>query len=198
MILLLDHYDSFTHNLEHLLRVAGAAVTVARCDRITAEEALGGAFKGIVLSPGPGGPGDRGVALELLRRGRGAVPFLGVCLGHQAMALAAGGRIAVLDRVVHGKVSPVLHDGRGIYASVPSPFPAMRYHSLVADPETLPARFSVAAWLEDGTVMGIRDRETGDEGIQFHPESFLTGFGETMIRNFLTMGGLSCKDSASV
>jgi anthranilate synthase component 2 len=186
MIFLLDNYDSFTHNLAHLLARSGEEVSVVRSDQIEVEEVLARNPRRIVISPGPGRPEDRGITLALVpAAARAGVPVLGVCLGHQGMAQAFGGSIIQARRIVHGKASPVFHDGRGPFRGVPSPFLAMRYHSLVVDGSSLPRIFVVSAWLEDGTIMGIRHSELPLEGIQFHPESFLTPLGPRLIDNFL-------------
>jgi anthranilate synthase component 2 len=180
---LLDHYDSFTHNLSHLLQSARFEVEVIRCDQVTIEEVIKRGYAGIVLSPGPGRPGDRGITLPLIRALYGKLPFFGVCLGLQAMALAQGARIVQTPKVVHGKTSAVYHDERGLFEGIASPFSAMRYHSWVVDSQSLPTNLEPSAWLKDGTIMALRDGNTGDEGVQFHPESFLTQHGLSIIRN---------------
>jgi anthranilate synthase/aminodeoxychorismate synthase-like glutamine amidotransferase len=186
MIFLLDNYDSFTHNLAHLLARSGEEISVVRSDQIEVEDVLARNPRRIVISPGPGRPEDRGIGIALvLAAARAKIPVLGVCLGHQGLAQAFGGTVIQARRIVHGKASPVFHDGRGLFRGVPSPFLAMRYHSLVVDGSSLPRVFVVSAWLEDGTIMGIRHRERPLEGIQFHPESFLTPLGPCLIDNFL-------------
>lgn len=188
MILVVDNYDSFTWNLVQYLRVQGAQVIVRRNDSITVPEAAGGAFEGIVISPGPGGPERAGVSGEIVRRLGGHVPILGVCLGHQVIAQAMGGRVVRAPAPVHGKASPIRHDGRGLLAGMPDRFPATRYHSLVVDGSSLPEDVEISATTDDGLVMGVRVPAAGDaplEGVQFHPESILTTSGMIIIENFL-------------
>ena len=184
MILLIDNYDSFTFNLYQYLGELGAEVRVERNDALDVGEILGASFEAVVISPGPGTPKDAGVSLELLRRAR-TTPILGVCLGHQAIGEAFGGEV-VRSVPMHGKTSEVHHDGRTVFAGLPDPFPATRYHSLVVRRETLPGILEVSAWTEDGTIMGLRHRELPVEGVQFHPESFLTTVGKDLLRNFLS------------
>jgi anthranilate synthase/aminodeoxychorismate synthase-like glutamine amidotransferase len=183
VFLLLDHYDSFTHNVEHMLIAAGVSVDIRRCDKVTVSEVMAQHYEAIILGPGPGRPGDRGITLPLIHASRGVQPVFGVCLGLQALVLADGGRIVRANQLVHGKTTPIEHDGRGVFRGVPSPFSVMRYHSLVADRHSLPDRYEISATLSDGTIMAIRDRHTGDEAVQFHPESFLTEYGSDMARN---------------
>jgi anthranilate synthase/aminodeoxychorismate synthase-like glutamine amidotransferase len=184
VILLIDNYDSFTFNLYQYLGELGAEVRVERNDALDVGEILGASFEAVVISPGPGTPKDAGVSLELLRRAR-TTPILGVCLGHQAIGEAFGGEV-VRSVPMHGKTSEVHHDGRTVFAGLPDPFPATRYHSLVVRRETLPGILEVSAWTEDGTIMGLRHRELPVEGVQFHPESFLTTVGKDLLRNFLS------------
>jgi anthranilate synthase component 2 len=188
MILLIDNYDSFTYNLAQVLWAEGAAVEVVRNDAATVDELLAGRPLGIVLSPGPGRPEDAGVCVELLRR-RVAVPILGVCLGHQAMGLAFGGEVGRAGQLMHGKTSPVRHDGRGVFQGLPNPFDATRYHSLEVRPAALPAELEPAAWADDGTLQGLRHRALPYHGVQFHPESVLTAAGPQLLRNFLALCG---------
>lgn len=184
-VLLVDNYDSFTWNLAGLLACHGAEVTVRRHDAVDAASAAAGAFHAIVISPGPGLPEDAGASVEIVRRLAGRLPILGVCLGEQVIATAFGGRLAPAPVLVHGKTSPIVHDGVGVFAGLPRPFPATRYHSWVVDRSSLPDRFVVSAWTEDGTIMGIRDTALPLEGVQFHPESVLTAAGGRLVANFL-------------
>lgn len=188
MILVIDNYDSFTHNLVHLLAMHGEEVKVVRCDRLTVGEVLAARPRRLVLSPGPGRPGDRGIGEELVRTAPPSVRLLGVCLGHQAIATASGGTLRSAMHPIHGKTSLIRHDGRGLFRGCRNPMSAMRYHSLVVDRSGLPDFLEVTAILDDdeGTIMGLRHRHRPIEGIQFHPESFMTPEGATLIRNFLS------------
>ena len=181
MILLIDNYDSFTYNLAHLFRELGAEVVVQRNDAIDADEAERLAPSHLVLSPGPGRPENAGVSVELVKRLR--VPTLGVCLGHQAIVAAFGGEIGQARRLVHGKASPIEHDGRGLFSGLPESFEAGRYHSLAAT--SVPECLEVSASCAEGEVMGVRHRELPVDGVQFHPESVLTPLGPQLARNFL-------------
>jgi anthranilate synthase component 2 len=186
MLLMIDNYDSFTYNLVQYFGILGEEVRVLRNDRVTVEEAEALRPDRLVISPGPGDPTDAGVSVELIRRLAGRIPVLGVCLGHQALGYAYGGDIVRAKRVMHGKVSRVHHEGTGLYASIPNPFEATRYHSLVIRKESLPPRFRVTAWtVEDDEIMGIADDEARLYGIQYHPESILTTAGMEILRNFL-------------
>lgn len=186
MILLIDNYDSFTHNLyQYIHEISDEQVRVVRNDAITVEGIEQLAPSRIVISPGPGRPEDAGVSVETVRRLAGRIPILGVCLGHQAIAYAYGGRIIGAKRIVHGKSEPMKHDGEGLFRGIPSPSNFMRYHSLVADPDDIPEVFETTAWSEDGDVMGIRHSEYLLEGVQFHPESIGTQSGRRIISNFL-------------
>jgi len=187
-VLLLDNYDSFTYNLYQYLGEMGADVTVVRNDAVTAGEALATSPDRIVISPGPGTPDEAGISLELIRRAAGKVPLLGVCLGHQSLGQAFGGRVVRAPQLMHGKTSEIHHDGRTIFGGLPQPFTATRYHSLVVAPESVPGCLEVSAWTEDGVVMGLRHRELPLEGVQFHPESILTTAGKALLRNFLDGG----------
>jgi len=191
MILLLDNYDSFTYNLFQALAELGADVEVVRNDKVTVDEieARLDEISGIVVSPGPCTPTEAGISVELIQRLGARVPILGVCLGHQSMAQAFGAKIVLAPELMHGKTSMIRHDGKGIYHGVPSPFIATRYHSLIVDPDTLPAGFDVTATSEDGIIQGIRHREYPLEGVQFHPESILTVVGKDLLRNFLVQCG---------
>jgi anthranilate synthase component 2 len=188
MILVVDNYDSFTYNLVQELAGRGAEVRVLRNDAESAAAMLARAPRGVVLSPGPGRPEDAGVCLDLLRL-RPAVPLLGVCLGHQALGMAFGGVVARAPRLMHGKTSPVRHDGRGLFAGLPNPFTATRYHSLEVREDTVPEDLEPCAWSEEGTVMGLRHRTLPYHGVQFHPESVLTVEGPRLLENFLAACG---------
>ena len=188
MILVVDNYDSFTFNLVQMLAGAGARVEVVRNDAESPEALLGRSPQGIVLSPGPGRPESAGVCVELIRRlvdERSTVPLLGVCLGHQALGVALGAVVDRAPRLMHGKTSPVRHQGHGLFAGLPSPFEATRYHSLSVREETLPPDLVPIAWSDDDVVMGLAHRELPCWGVQFHPESVLTRTGTTLIANFL-------------
>ena len=184
MLLMIDNYDSFTYNLVHLFEELGAEVRVFRNDAITVEEAEELAPEQLVISPGPGRPADAGVSVELIRRLGPRVPTLGVCLGHQAIVEAFGGEVGQARALLHGKSSPVEHDGKGVFRGLPEPLEAGRYHSLAA--LTVPDELEVTARTPDGEVMGVRHRELPIEGVQFHPESVLTPLGPELARNFLT------------
>ena len=186
MILLVDNYDSFTYNLAHLFQELGAEVTVLRNDEIDADGAERLSPSHLVVSPGPGRPSDAGASLEIVERLGHSVPTLGVCLGHQVIVEAFGGEVGSAQRLVHGKASAVDHDGRGLFAGLPSPFEAGRYHSLAAT--SVPESLEVCARTEDGEVMAVRHRELPIDGIQFHPESVLTPLGPDLGRNFLEGG----------
>lgn len=191
MILVIDNYDSFTYNVVQYLGELGAETVVHRNDEITVEQIVATpSLTAVVLSPGPCTPNEAGVCLELLTSGKLAVPLLGLCLGHQAIAQAYGGEVVRARRVMHGKASPIHHAGQGVFRSLDNPITGMRYHSLVVEPTTLPDCLEVTAWTEhdDGSqdeIMGFRHRELPIEGIQFHPESIATTTGHTMLKNFL-------------
>jgi anthranilate synthase component 2 len=182
-ILMIDNYDSFTYNLVHLFEELGAEVVVRRNDAITPDEAAGLEPDRLVVSPGPGRPGEAGVSIDVIRRLGPATPTLGVCLGHQAIVEAFGGQVGQAQALLHGKASRVRHDGRGVFAGLPEEVEAGRYHSLAA--VRLPDELEVTATTEDGEVMGVRHRSYPVEGVQFHPESVLTPDGPAMARNFL-------------
>jgi anthranilate synthase component 2 len=186
MLLMIDNYDSFTYNLVQYLGELGQEVRVVRNDEMTLAqiEALGA--ERIVLSPGPCTPNEAGVSLELIKRMAGRVPILGVCLGHQAIGQAFGGRIVHAKTLMHGKVSAIHHGGTGVFAGLPSPYNATRYHSLAIERATCPAELEITAWTDDGEIMGVRHRSLPVEGVQFHPESILTEHGHALLRNFLT------------
>ncbi len=187
MIVTIDNYDSFTYNLVQYLRQMGADVHVARNDAldIPGIEAL--RPEGIIISPGPGRPGEAGVSLDTIRHFSGRVPILGVCLGHQAVGAVFGARIVPALRLMHGKTSEVTCDGRTLFRRIPSPFTAMRYHSLAVSREDLPAELEISALSDDGEIMGLRHRRHPTEGIQFHPESIMTTVGKRILRNFLKL-----------
>ncbi len=186
MLLLIDNYDSFTWNLVHYLGELGAEVTVRRNDALGVEEALAMRPSGIVLSPGPCDPDSAGICLDLTRAAAQAgIPLFGVCLGHQSIGQAFGGRVVRAGDIVHGKLGQMHHRGEGVFAGLPSPFEATRYHSLIVERDSLPDCLAVTAWLEDGTIMGLRHRDKPIEGVQFHPESIASQHGHALLRNFL-------------
>jgi anthranilate synthase component 2 len=185
MILMIDNYDSFTWNLVQYLRELGAEVEVARNDEIGTAEILALHPGAIVISPGPCTPSEAGVSLAAIRDFAGKVPILGVCLGHQAIGQAFGGEIVHAGKVVHGKVSSISHSGTGVFRGLPTPFNATRYHSLAIRRASLPSCLEVTAESEDGEIMGVRHRTLPVEGVQFHPESFLTEHGHALLKNFL-------------
>jgi anthranilate synthase/aminodeoxychorismate synthase-like glutamine amidotransferase len=187
MLVLIDNFDSFTYNLYQYLMQMGAEVRVARSNSLTLEDLEAFNPRGLVISPGPGRPEDAGITLPAIERFSGRIPILGVCLGHQAIALAFGGRVVPARRLMHGKTSAVTSDGRELFQGVPSPFQAMRYHSLAVAREPLPACLEVSAEDEDGEIMGLRHRRHPTEGLQFHPESIMTSVGKRLLRNFLKM-----------
>jgi anthranilate synthase/aminodeoxychorismate synthase-like glutamine amidotransferase len=185
-IAIVDNYDSFTYNLVQYLGELGAQVDVLRNDAISAAELVASRPDALMISPGPGDPDDAGISLDVVAEcARTRTPLLGVCLGHQAIGQAFGGRIVRARSLMHGKVSAVSHDGRGVFRGLPSPFEATRYHSLVIAEETVPAVLEVAARTADGEIMAVRHRELPIEGVQFHPESILTTQGKPLLRNFL-------------
>ena len=185
MLLLIDNYDSFTWNLAQYLGELGAEVNVYRNDALTVGEISAWQPAQIVISPGPCTPNEAGISVAAIREFAGRIPILGVCLGHQAIGQAFGGRVVRAQRVMHGKLSPVTHDGRGVFTGLPSPLTATRYHSLAIERATLPACLEVSATSEDGEIMGVRHRELAVEGVQFHPEAILTEHGHALLRNFL-------------
>jgi anthranilate synthase component 2 len=186
MFLLIDNYDSFTYNLWHFLGELGAEVTVKRNDALSVDEALAMKPQGIVISPGPSDPDHAGICLELVRRS-GRVPVLGVCLGHQAIGQAIGGKIVRAPAPMHGKLSAIRHDGSGVFAGLSNPFQATRYHSLIVERASLPPALRVTAWTEDGLIMGVAHRERPIHGVQFHPESIASVGGHTLLKNFLDL-----------
>ncbi len=185
MILLIDNYDSFAYNLMHFLGELGAEVEVRRNDALTADEALALRSDAIVLSPGPCDPDKAGICLDLVAKAAGLTPLIGVCLGHQCIGQAFGGRVLRAPVCMHGKLSRIHHDGSGVFAGLPSPFEATRYHSLTVERASLPDALEANAWTEDGLVMGVRHREFAIHGVQFHPESIASEHGHRLLANFL-------------
>ena len=185
-LLMIDNYDSFTYNLVQYLAELGADVEVRRNDAVGLDDVQALAPDGIVISPGPCTPREAGVSVPLIQRFAGQIPILGVCLGHQAIGAAFGGDVVRAPRIMHGKTSPIHHDGTGVFAGLPDPFDATRYHSLVNDPGTLPPTLLRNAWTDEGEIMGVRHRSLLVEGVQFHPESILTLEGKRLLGNFLT------------
>ncbi len=186
MLLLIDNYDSFTYNLVHYLGGLGARMEIRRNDTLSVEEALELRPAGIVLSPGPCDPAQAGICLALTHAAAAAqIPLLGVCLGHQAIGEAFGGRVVRASEIVHGKMGQMKHSGKGLFAGLPSPFAATRYHSLIVERETLPECLEITSELEDGTIMGLQHRELPIHGVQFHPESIRSEHGHALLQNFL-------------
>jgi anthranilate synthase/aminodeoxychorismate synthase-like glutamine amidotransferase len=185
MLLMIDNYDSFTYNLVQYLRELGAEVLVRRNDRIGLEEIRALRPERIVLSPGPCTPAEAGICCDLIRAVGATVPILGVCLGHQCIGAAYGGRVVRAERLMHGKTSPIRHDGQGVFRGLPNPFEATRYHSLLVERDSLPACLALSAETAEGEIMGVRHRSHPVEGVQFHPESILTQSGKTLLQNFL-------------
>ena len=188
-LLLIDNYDSFTYNLVQAFMVLGAEVIVHRNDALTVEQALSLAPTHLCVSPGPGTPQQAGVSIAMIRAFAGSIPVFGVCLGHQSITEAFGGRVVRAPRLMHGKTSPIEHDGRGVFAGLASPCEVGRYHSLIAAGDSLPAELVVTARTAEGEIMGLRHRELNVEGVQFHPESVLTPQGPAMMQNFLAQRG---------
>ena len=184
-VFIVDNYDSFTYNIAQELGELGADVEVQRHDAFTLDQLRAENFDGIVISPGPGTPADAGLSNDVIRDFAGEVPLLGVCLGHQCIAEVYGGVVVRAPELVHGKTSLINHDGRGVFAGLPQPFDATRYHSLVVDPDTVPAELEVTATTDNGLIMGLRHREVAVEGVQFHPESILTRAGMDLLDNYL-------------
>jgi anthranilate synthase/aminodeoxychorismate synthase-like glutamine amidotransferase len=185
MLLMIDNYDSFTYNLVQYLGELGADVKVVRNDELTVAEVEAMRPDRIVISPGPCAPNAAGISLGVIERLGGRVPILGVCLGHQAIGQAYGGKVVHAKTLMHGKTSPIRHSGRGVFRGLPSPFTATRYHSLAVERESLPGSLEVTAWTEDGEIMGLAHRELPVEGVQFHPESILTEHGHALLAGFL-------------
>jgi anthranilate synthase/aminodeoxychorismate synthase-like glutamine amidotransferase len=187
MILVIDNYDSFTYNLVQYLGTLGAAPEVVRNDALTVEELVRRPLEGLVISPGPGEPRDAGISEAAIRALSGRVPILGVCLGHQGIGEVFGGKVVRAARIMHGKTSPILHRGRGIFAGLDNPFEATRYHSLIVERDSLPEVLELAAWTPEGEIMALKHREHETWGVQFHPESILTKPGLKLVENFLTL-----------
>jgi len=185
MVLMIDNYDSFTYNLVQYLGELGVAVTVVRNDEISVDEVARLRPEKIVISPGPCSPNEAGISLEAIERLGGKIPLLGVCLGHQAIGQAFGGKVVHARTLMHGKTSPIHHIGAGVFRGLPSPFVATRYHSLAVERDSLPDCLEVTAWTEDGEIMGLRHKTLAVEGVQFHPESILTEHGHALLKNFL-------------
>jgi len=186
MLLMIDNYDSFTYNLVQYFGELGEEVKVVRNDELSVDDVAALEPERIVLSPGPCTPNEAGISLAVIDRFKGRVPLLGVCLGHQAIGQAFGGRVVHAQTLMHGKVSRIHHEGRGIFKGLPTPYEATRYHSLAIERSTCPAELEVTAWTDDGEIMGVRHRTLPVEGVQFHPESILTQHGHELLRNFLT------------
>ena len=189
MLVMIDNYDSFTYNLVQYLGELGADVRVFRNDTISVAEVAALRPRQLVISPGPCTPNEAGISVPLIRELAGRVPILGVCLGHQSIGAAFGGNIVRAGRIMHGKTSPIAHDGRTVFTGLSNPFDATRYHSLLIERASLPACLELSAWTAEGEIMGVRHREFLLEGIQFHPESILTLEGKQLLRNFLEMSG---------
>ncbi len=187
MVVVIDNYDSFTYNLVQYLGELGADVVVYRNDKITLDEIQNLNPERVLLSPGPCTPDEAGICVPLIRRFAGQFPIFGVCLGHQSIGAAFAGDVIRNDRIMHGKTSPIQHSGAGVFAGLPSPFTATRYHSLVIKRETLPDCLEITAETAEGEIMGVRHKSLAVEGVQFHPESALTPHGKDLLRNFLTM-----------
>ena len=190
MILVIDNYDSFTYNLVHYLNELGAETSVVRNDALSAGEALATRPEAVLLSPGPCTPNEAGICLDLIARAPADLPLLGVCLGHQAIGQAFGGEVIRAKTLMHGKTSPIHHNGAGLFAGLPNPFTATRYHSLSVPRESLPNVLEVTAWTDDGEVMGVRHHERPIFGVQFHPESIATEGGHDLLANFLELAGV--------
>jgi anthranilate synthase component 2 len=191
MILVIDNYDSFTYNLVHYLNELGAETVVHRNVALSVEQALGLAPEAVLLSPGPCTPNEAGICLDLIARAPETLPILGVCLGHQSIGQVFGGAVIRAKALMHGKTSPIHHEGQGVFAGIPSPFTATRYHSLAVRREDLPEVLEAVAWTEDGEIMGVRHRTRPIHGVQFHPESIATEYGHDLLANFLDLAGVS-------
>ena len=190
MILVVDNYDSFTWNLVHYLAELGAETRVVRNDELTPDEAWALKPEAVLLSPGPCSPNEAGICLGLLASAPEAMPIFGVCLGHQAMGQAFGGEVIRAKALMHGKTSPIEHEGKGVFRGLPSPFTATRYHSLAVKRETLPEALEITAWTADGEIMGLSHRTRPIHGVQFHPESIATEHGHDLLANFLDLAGV--------
>ncbi|MDB5448282.1 MAG: trpG [Phenylobacterium sp.] len=190
MILVIDNYDSFTYNLVHYLNELGAETVVHRNDALSVEQALGLKPEGVLLSPGPCTPNEAGICLDLLAAAPQSLPILGVCLGHQAIGQAFGGKVIRARELMHGKTSPIQHTGKGVFAGLKTPFTATRYHSLSIEKQTAPDVLEVTAWTDDGEIMGVQHRTRPIHGVQFHPESIATECGHELLANFLDLAGV--------
>ncbi|MEY5063419.1 MAG: aminodeoxychorismate synthase, subunit [Verrucomicrobiota bacterium] len=187
MLLVIDNYDSFTYNLVQYFGELGADPVVKRNDAITPEEVERLRPKRIVISPGPGTPADAGISMEVIRKMGKTTPILGVCLGHQCIAEVFGGKVVRAERLMHGKTSPIRHQGKGVFAGLPNPFEATRYHSLLVEKSSVPGCLEITADTEEGEIMGLQHREFPVHGVQFHPESILSREGKDLLRNFLSL-----------
>jgi anthranilate synthase component 2 len=196
MILVIDNYDSFTYNLVHYLNELGAETVVYRNDALTAQDALALQPEAVVLSPGPCTPNEAGICLALIAGAPADLPILGVCLGHQAIGQALGGQVVRAKTLMHGKTSPIHHTGKGVFAGMPNPFTATRYHSLSVARETLPPELEITAWTDDGEIMGFSHRTRPIHGVQFHPESIATEGGHQLLANFLELAGVKRLEDA--
>ncbi|MBI1261795.1 MAG: aminodeoxychorismate/anthranilate synthase component II [Rhizobiales bacterium] len=197
MLLLIDNYDSFTYNLVHYLGELGAEATVHRNDKITVNEALSTRPQAIVISPGPCDPDKAGICLDLIKAASAhEIPLLGVCLGHQAIGQAFGGKVIRAPELMHGKMSAIHHDGKGLFRYLPSPMEATRYHSLIVERESLPDELQVTAWTHDKIIMGLQHRELPIHGVQFHPESIASEHGHEILKNFLELAGFNTREYA--
>jgi len=190
MILVIDNYDSFTYNLVHYLNELGAETLVKRNDALSVADALGLQPEGVLLSPGPCTPNEAGICLDLLAAAPQDLPIFGVCLGHQAMGQAFGGKVVRARQLMHGKTSPIHHTGKGVFAGLKTPFTATRYHSLTIEKDTAPDVLEVTAWTEDGEIMGVQHKTRPIHGVQFHPESIATECGHELLANFLDIAGV--------
>ena len=196
-VLMIDNYDSFTYNLVQYLGELGAAVEVHRNDAISLDDIAAMAPDAIVVSPGPCTPKEAGISVPTIERFAGERPILGVCLGHQAIGAAFGGDIVRAGRIMHGKTSPIIHQGRGLFAGLENPFPATRYHSLIVKKDSLPESLEIVAWTPEGEIMGLKHRQHETWGVQFHPESILTGEGHSLIANFIQLCGIRVRREAA-
>ncbi len=190
MIVMIDNYDSFTYNLVQFLGEMGEELQIFRNDKITIDQITEMNPDHIVVSPGPCSPNEAGISLQVIEHFSGKIPILGVCLGHQSIAQAFGGKVIRSERLMHGKTSSVFHDERSIFSGIPSPFTATRYHSLIVEKETMPDCLEISAWTEEGEIMAIRHKEMLVEGVQFHPESIITDYGKELLRNFIGLSGV--------
>ena len=190
MILVIDNYDSFTYNLVHYLNELGASTVVKRNDALSAAQAIAMKPDAVLLSPGPCAPEQAGICLELLANAPAGLPILGVCLGHQAIGQAFGGKVVRAKSIMHGKTSPIHHGGKGVFAHMPEPFTATRYHSLAVERASLPGALEITAWTDDGEIMGLSHKTRPIHGVQFHPESIATEGGHALLANFLDLAGV--------